>query len=88
MAGTFILQLAILAVVVLHLAAAWKYKARYFDLNLRVERLEAALYLSSAPSETAMTAQLQAILQSLPRMSGSMSNADSLVVEQNPLKHP
>ncbi len=36
------LQSVILVVLVLHLFAAWQYKARWIDLAGRVERLEAS----------------------------------------------
>ena len=47
--ATFCLQLVILVVILLHLFAAWQYKAKWQNLSERVQRLEAAL--SSVPSE-------------------------------------
>lgn len=38
--ATFLLQLAILVILLLHLLAAWGYKSRWLDLNSRVQRLE------------------------------------------------
>ena len=47
--ATFVLQLVVLVVVSLHLFAAWQYKAKWIDLQKRVEKLES---LSVAPLET------------------------------------
>jgi len=55
--ATFFLQLAILAVVVLHLFAAWQYKGRWQNLTARVGRLESVL--SQAHEETAKPKQQQ-----------------------------
>jgi len=49
--ATFVLQVGILVVVLLHLFAAWEYKAKWQDLNSRMSQIEGKF--STAPSEIA-----------------------------------
>lgn len=40
--ATFCIQGVTLIILLIHLLAAWQYKAKWQDLNARIEKLEAA----------------------------------------------
>jgi cell division protein FtsL len=55
--GTFVVQLVILAVVVLHLFAAWQYKTKWQDLNKRLGQVEKFLSQQSLETTTPKSPQ-------------------------------